>query len=368
MRGKVRNFFPGGNTSKGFYSYYQYICAQDEAEKIVFIKGGPGTGKSTFMKSVAEHFLDKGENVDLFWCSADPDSLDAILLRNRHIAFMDGTSPHVMDPQNPGAVDTILHIGDYWDDENIKKNRDNILKSGNVIKKWYDCAYAKLAAAAVLQSLIKKLYSEAISGGELYKAINEIIERELSGKPVTISEGRCRKYFASAITCKGNLTHIKSLIRDCKKVYLIASPSGFDMAESMKRISQEFIHRGYSIEQYYCPMDPEHTIEHILIPALEVGFITLNDNKDSDAWKCDAETVYIDIWEFVDWNYIEKYREVIDSCEKGIRTLTEHAIKYLGKAKQEHDVLEGYYISCMNFEKIEKLTSEWICKIERKEL
>jgi hypothetical protein len=50
MTSLERHDFPGGNTSKGFYSLYRYILSQDEARRIICIKGGPGTGKSSLMK------------------------------------------------------------------------------------------------------------------------------------------------------------------------------------------------------------------------------------------------------------------------------------------------------------------------------
>ena len=50
---KERHLFPGGNTSKGFYSLYRYVLSQDDAKRILCIKGGPGTGdrKSTRLNS-----------------------------------------------------------------------------------------------------------------------------------------------------------------------------------------------------------------------------------------------------------------------------------------------------------------------------
>lgn len=368
MSGKVRDFFPGGNTPKGFYSYYQYICGQKEAESIICIKGGPGTGKSTFMKSIAEHFMNKGETVDRFWCSSDPDSLDAVLLRERHVAFMDGTSPHIMDPVNPGAVDIILNLGEYWDNINLKRNKTDILESNRKIKRWFSCAYKNLEAAASLRTMIREIYDEATHEGELYKKVSSIINDELKEKPVTISQGMCRKYFASAITYKGNLTHMKSLVSDYKKLYMIYVPVGFDTKKIMHVISDAFIHRGCSIEQYYCPMDPENTVDHILIPEMEVGFVTMNDYHDMEAWECNADIISIDMREYIDWNYIEKYSNAISLSESDSSSLIEHAIGYLGMAKHEHDILEGYYVPCMNFEKIKHITDEWICKIERKEL
>ena len=126
MDGRVRNLYPGGNTPDGFYSYYNYILPQREAEKIFCIKGGPGTGKSTLMKNIAQHFIKKGEDVDLMWCSSDPSSLDGVLIRNRNIAVVDGTAPHVVDPKNPGAVDEIVNLGDHWDEDELKKYRGEI--------------------------------------------------------------------------------------------------------------------------------------------------------------------------------------------------------------------------------------------------
>ena len=72
MKAQIREFFPGGNTPYGFHSYYNYISPQKEAEKIFCIKGGPGVGKSTLMKEICQHFIERNESVDLFRCSADP--------------------------------------------------------------------------------------------------------------------------------------------------------------------------------------------------------------------------------------------------------------------------------------------------------
>ena len=40
---KEINLFPGSNTSKGFYSFYRYILTQDNANRILCLKGGPCT-------------------------------------------------------------------------------------------------------------------------------------------------------------------------------------------------------------------------------------------------------------------------------------------------------------------------------------
>ena len=95
-KGKIRHMFPGGNTPRGFYSFYSYILPQDEAKRIFVIKGGPGVGKSTFMKKTALELVDRGYDVEFMHCSSDNESLDGIVVPKLGIAMIDGTAPHVV--------------------------------------------------------------------------------------------------------------------------------------------------------------------------------------------------------------------------------------------------------------------------------
>lgn len=99
--GHVRRVFPGGNTSLGFYSLYEYIVSP-RANKIFILKGGPGVGKSSFMKGIAEKLLSLGMDIEYHHCSSDNNSLDGIYIPSIDVAFIDGTAPHrVMTNQKP---------------------------------------------------------------------------------------------------------------------------------------------------------------------------------------------------------------------------------------------------------------------------
>jgi len=92
-QGNVKEVFPGGNTYKGFYSFYDYIIQNDEANRIFCIKGGPGVGKSSFMKAIAREFVELGYDVELHHCSSDNDSLDGVVIKQARVALLDGTAP-----------------------------------------------------------------------------------------------------------------------------------------------------------------------------------------------------------------------------------------------------------------------------------
>ena len=44
-----------------------------------------------------------------------PDSLDGVVLPELRCAVVDGTSPHVIEPQYPAAVDRYVDLGRFYD-------------------------------------------------------------------------------------------------------------------------------------------------------------------------------------------------------------------------------------------------------------
>src|SRR5690625_2724333 len=110
MSGAARYMYAGGNTARGFFSYYDHVTVGD-ATRLWVIKGGPGVGKSTFIRKVGEEMRGRGFDVEYFRCSSDNGSLDGVRIPALEIALVDGTAPHVIEPQAPGAVDEILDLG-----------------------------------------------------------------------------------------------------------------------------------------------------------------------------------------------------------------------------------------------------------------
>ncbi|MGL5514497.1 MAG: hypothetical protein ACRDBM_14860, partial [Sporomusa sp.] len=193
----VKHVFPGGNTPQGFFSYYDYLVPIDAA-RIFLLKGGPGVGKSTFMKKVSQELLERGFKVEHHHCSSDPDSLDGLVIPDLKIALIDATAPHSIDPKYPGCIDEILNLGEYWDEQKIIANKADIISCTKEISKRFQRAYRMLKAA-------KSVYDdwEAANGEAMdYIIANQkaaiLIERLFTGI-TTVGQGNNRKLFASAL-------------------------------------------------------------------------------------------------------------------------------------------------------------------------
>jgi hypothetical protein len=355
MTGIERHMYPGNNTPEGFFSYYQYILGQREADKIICIKGGPGVGKSTFMKKIGEAMLEEGHNVDFMHCSSDNNSLDGIVLRDKKIALIDGTSPHIVDPINPGAVDSIIHLGDYWDEEGIRKNRDALISNNERIKSIFARVYNYLAAAGKMYDNLSSIYESAIKHEELYKISAKIIGDELAHREISSKQGDIKKYFASAITPCGFENYISTLLECCRKVYLIDAPVGVSSERMLNLFMEGSVYRGFSVEAYYCPMKPSTKLEHLLIPDLSLAFVTSNQYHTVDKSALQAEIVPINLETIIRYDSIKYLENILLDSKTKMEELLDKAILCLGQAKKEHDELEKYYVPNMDFLKIDAL-------------
>lgn len=364
-----RHYFPGNNTPLGFFSYYRFILGQREANKIICVKGGPGSGKSTFMKRVAEHFANMGESIDYLHCSADENSLDGVVIKERKIALIDGTSPHITDPITPGAVDKIVNLGEFWNEEGIAASKDEIIDLNEECSEWYKVAYNYLNAAKSLFRSLESIYENAVEYSELYRIAADIVAEEYSEYEISIRPGREKKSFATAVTANGIVGYCESLLRNMKKVYIINSPLGYANGSLMSIIKEGAIYRGFDVESFYCSMSPDEKIDHLIVPELGIAFTTVNEYHDIEPWEifiddeegCDEdcekclavpEIYLIDIGDYMDAVQIEKHAELAESLREEFDILLHRAIKALDRAKHTHMLVESYYIPNMNFTQV----------------
>ena len=364
-----RHYFPGNNTPQGFFSYYRYILGQREANKIICIKGGPGSGKSTFMKKIGSSFQHLGEDVDYLHCSADENSLDGVVLKQRKIALIDGTSPHIIDPVTPGAVDKIINLGEFWNEEGIIANKAEILDLNEECSHWYRVSYNYLNAAKCVFRSLEDIYNRAVEYSEIYKVVADIVGRELVIYDITQRPGKERKFFASAITSGGIVNYLSSMLREMNKIYLINVPVGYSNSCFMSIIKEGLIYRGFDTETFYCSMSPEEKIDHIMVPSLNIAFVTINEYHDIEPWEIIGddeerkEIILIDVEDYMNPVYLEKNRELIDSLLEEYEILLNKAIKGLGYAKSAHMLVESMYIPNMNFTQVGKLADKVIEEI-----
>ena len=352
---RVRRFFPGGNTAYGFYSFYDQIIAPD-ATRILIIKGGPGVGKSSFMGAIAEEMAARGFAVELLHCSSDNDSLDGAAFPEIRVAMIDGTAPHVFDPRNPGCVDEILHLGDYWDEAGITGHKEAILAVNREVGGLFARAYRFLRAAKEIRDAWSTANAEHLRLGAANILADRLIAAHLNGRPVAEAPGRIRRLFASALTPDGPVNYLPTIFGDARELVILSGGPGKGKSTLLAKFAAAAVERGLAMECFHCGFDPAR-LEHLYLPELELGLVTSNDYHryptegaarilEMDgclAPIAKAETAEDDRFLFAD--------------------LLQRAFTCLRKAKETHDAMEGYYVPHMDFAAVDALREKTMARI-----
>ncbi|CAM2749320.1 PRK06851 family protein [Hathewaya histolytica] len=352
---KDKRFFLGGNTPLGFYSFFHEIIPLEKANKIICLKGGPGTGKSSIMKKLGEYYKSINHEVEFYHCSSDSSSLDGILIKDLKVAILDGTAPHVVDPKVPGAVDEIINLGEFWNEFEIRKNKDQIINIKNSISKTFDRAYKYLSAAKIIHDDWSNMNSDALNYNK-FNFLREDLKNKIFKQPIS-SLGTCKDLFITAFTPTGIVTFIEDLLEQCETTYVLNGPPGTSKDKILEYLKDEALKRGFNVEAFHNPIAPEE-LEHIYIPALKLAVISSNEINQT-LYK--GHQIYME--NYLNYDLINCVNEKIINSKDLFYTLLNKSLSILTEAKKLHDDIEKYYIPNMDFQELDKVHEVIINKI-----
>lgn len=348
--GTIKHVFPGSNTPNGFYSFFDYILPQKEARQLYIIKGGPGTGKSSFMKRLGAYATEQGVDVEFFHCSSDPQSLDALVIPALKVGFLDGTAPHVVDPLAPGVTDQILNFGDYWDSEALMPHKEAILSTNARIKHQFTKAYFYLAAAKQIYDAYCFTESRAIQTDTKLKLEKQISQQIFGSVKDMESLGEARHLFSTAITGEGILDYIHTLMGTTKNIYFIKESLGCNSKTLMADLLKTALAKGYFVECYHSPIDPEK-IEDLIIPQLDLAITTSHMLHKPRIFP----TVIFDLTTALDYSVLKTLEFDLEKDKRLFNDLLDKGTNTIAGAKKIHDELEKYYIDAFDFSSLDVL-------------
>ena len=149
-----RAFFLGANSAGGFRSFGEGVLCESRDSSVFYLYGGPGTGKSTFLKKVRQ----KAENDQIasapYYCSSDPESLDGIRLLSgdgrRFVSVVDATAPHARAPRLNGVTGHAIDLGEFWNVRTLLAHREEIEELSGKKAECFRCAYSYFSPAGDL--------------------------------------------------------------------------------------------------------------------------------------------------------------------------------------------------------------------------
>ena len=337
-------FFLGSSGPSGFKTDFGKIINKPGYYTYI-LKGGPGTGKSTLMKKIASGC---GEECDLYYCSSDIRSLDAVVMNKRKVIIIDGTAPHTFDPSLPGISQEIINLGQFW-------KKDKLIPHTDAIKFLFseNSAYHKRAQCCIsaLSSLTEGLYS--LGESTLLKdKLRGYAEKIVSGLP---AEKKRKKYAAAEfrqLSAFSSYGYITRELPENYSVYLRKDDLFTASDFLMKYISEKASENGYIVYISKCCAFDNSVYEHILIPELKTAFM-------SSGHFCDYKNTNgtaLNLKRFYDKKIITEKKNYISFNRKAVTEIKDAVSESIDTALSVHNELEKYYAVSLDTEKLNKFS------------
>ena len=342
MKTEFLKYFLAANSGEGFVSEFEQNYDFADNWHAYIIKGGPGTGKSSFMKYVVVKAVDMGYTVELCPCSSDPDSLDGVIIKEIKVIILDGTAPHVVEPKYPGICEEIINLGKFWNGEKLRQRAGEIIKVTAKNKKLHKTAAVYISTAGELMRDNLNLSKRFTN----FKKVEQFALRLSKQLIPHISQNSPREWvrFIGGVTPKGVIA-FKGTIEDFyKNIIVIDDKYGAVANAIMEAVREEALKKGYEIITLKNPFLPSKLIDHILIPELSLAIV-----REYEYINFGSSHRRVHSRRFYEINLLRECRARLTFNRRVTRELLLGAIETLEKAQAVHDTLEKYYINAMDF-------------------
>lgn len=344
-----RQCFAASNSCEGFKSYYSDVFSDRRVDRLYIIKGGPGTGKSHFMRMVARYARGKGYDVTEYHCSSDPASLDGLYLTRGDtppMGFLDGTPPHVREPVLPGARDEMVNLGVFWNSKALAGKKSLIAALGQKKSAAYENAYAALSAAGKLDGIADRLAEECIRHDRLRELAHRLLRSQPAGEGFeTVTALRSAYSMAGKHTLRSYEAAAHRLLLPDEGYGL-----GYGLTAAMLEASRA---RGHRVWVSYHPVYA-HKIDGLLYPDTglcvlvgEGGAVEKEGARPLSLRRCLIPEA------------LRPLRAEIRRTVALREQLAETALGHLSVAAQSHFELEKLYAEAMDFRAKEGFTDDF---------
>lgn len=351
------SFFLGADNRARYCSLFGEVYSPFDEGRHYILKGGPGSGKSTLMKKVAEKLEARGYFVERCYCSADPASLDMIYAPEINYSILDGTAPHNFDATLPGVTEFYVNLGEAWDTRFLKAHAKEIAELVNACSTEHKRSSEFLWLASKMAAQKSRLFSLEADFEKLTGYMKRLAKRKIPEKGAN-APGKINKRFLSGITPDGVFVMYDTLNALCDEIITLDDKYGASSPVTAAHLSADAVNKGYDVYECYCPLMPFSKVEHIIIPELRLCFFS--ENRYHPSLSDGEKTVHAT--RFCNKDGLLNSKEKLAFLEKSQKELVSEAVKRMSAAKGLHDRLEEYYIKATDFsvidEKCEKLIKE----------
>ena len=347
-----RSLFPGAMGPDGFISCFDHLMEDSVLRRRISLKGGPGVGKSTFMRRVHAALCANGADAMLYFCSGDPDSLDAVAIPHKGLLILDGTTPHIVDPHIPGARDSIVNLGACLNEAAMRPRLAPIRACMADHAAFTRRARACMQAACCLSRDNAAIVESVTDQRKKAVMTRALIAAVLSEDAAPCDAPSVRPVITDAVTPKGLLCLIDKNAQP--RIIRLCAHYAQDISDVLRSVSFAVREKGFSVEEHLCPYVPGRLL-HLTIPALGV-LVTPSELLASEQT--------FDFAACMPQSSLPRREGLLEQGRAGVKLHLHRAVSALAQAKEIHDELETFYVPNMDFSAWQRMLDDTLASLQ----
>lgn len=349
-------YFAACNSENGFHSFYPNVFTED-LSRVIIIKGGPGTGKSSLMRRAADRAEAHGYTVEEIYCSSDPDSLDGIIARTEQdsLAILDGTAPHVTEMTLPGVRDEILYVGDFWSSDQLRPQRDAITRDCHARAELYRRLYRYLQAAGQCSRNMEAVTEDIFDPTKLQENVTRVLSRYPAGL------GFSQKIMlTSSLGMKGafRFPTFESVSDTVIRVRDWGNTAHRFFEEVLRQAQRRHLKAWLS----YDPLIPTH-LDGICLPDCRLAFVRAVPSENLEDEGESSATRTLSMKRFLNADGCRAANSAVLTAQNCRDRLLDAALTTLSEIRELHFRIEARYVAAMDFPALQAFTDAYLTRI-----
>ena len=345
-----RAYFLGGASPSGFTTSFW----KEQAGCYGFyLKGGPGTGKSTLMKKIAAAF--SGERVSVYHCASDPHSLDAVVLEERGVFIADATAPHENSTPLPFVTGELTDLAAGLKTEKLRDVQAEITALYVQNQTAHAQARRGLSGMADLLDSAASAGESALLRDKLEGFAARFAKRILP-KSGDGSGGRVLERQSCAVTPHGTLT----LLPEDFDLILLRDDALAASQNLLKMLAELAAAAGQTCEVTHALTQSSRPVTHLILPERRLAVIAEAAVHPESLQK---PLSAVSMNRFYDAAVLKQHRELIRFCTKTAADVEQRTVGILAEALRIHDELEAYYIAALHKPFLDQKAAELVKRI-----
>ena len=345
MKGSVLHYFAEGNTARGYANLYETNVV--DLKKLLIIKGGSKTLKSSLMSKVGIHYENQGYSLQYIHCPMDHRLIDGIIIEELAAGVVDGHSIQMVESRMASKVKHYLNLDQLYKLSDMKAQVEQLTLQ---MRKMKQEAYQWYEKALYVHDEWEAIFIDNMDFEKANEMTEELLAR-LFSHASAVGKGKVYRRFLGAATPIGAVDYVSALTEGLASRFFIKGRPGSGKSTMLKKIAIEAELKGYDVEVYHCGLDP-HSLDMVIVR--ELSFAIFDSTAPHEYFPSKEGDEIIDVYDRciaprTDEDYAGDIAHIVQRYKEKMKNGT----SALAQAKRLHEEIEQLYEARLDLTKVE---------------